>query len=37
MGDWEVYEMGKHMLQEQDLAPREYEERLKELAEKLGL
>ncbi len=37
MSDWEVYEMGKHMLREQDLTPREYEEKLKALAEALGL
>lgn len=37
MSDWEIYEMGKHMLQEQDLTPQEYEERLKNLAEALGL
>lgn len=35
--DWEIYETAKHRLQEQDLTPKEYEERIKELAESLGL
>lgn len=35
--DWEIYETAKRLLQEQGLTPKEYEERIKELAESLGL